>query len=302
MSKCKFKKSNTTMQDYNPIKNKTILVTGSTSGIGKATVNELVLHCSILILPLRNMEKGKMLKQELQKLNPNCQINLYKCDFESIESAKSCVNLIKIDYKIIDIIINNAGILDYQCSFTNDGLEKHFEVNVLSQYIFNTTLLEQVKASQQGRIINVSGVSHKLGKFNLEHIQNKNHIKPNIINAYKLIFDSCLYRNMLTFKLAKQLKNTKVTVNCLHPGAISTNIGNDGAGLFGKILNSTFNVFAQTPEQGSKTTLFLALSKEAGEINGKFWSNSKVAPPSNLSMNQELADILAGKCKELTGI
>ena len=198
---------------------KIAFLTGATSGIGRATAQELVKHLSTLILPVRNLTKGQTLKQELLVINPHCQIDLFVCDLESIESMKTCANTIASKYKTIDILINNAGTFDYQCHFTKDKLESHFEINVLSQYIFNTVLKPLVLQSSQGRIINLTGLSHKAGKFNLQYIQDPNKSPKSIINTIRLCSDSCLYRNLLTFKLAKDLEHTKVTVNCLHPGS-----------------------------------------------------------------------------------
>lgn len=280
---------------------KVAFLTGSTSGIGRATALELVKHVSTLILPVRNLTKGQTLKRELLTINPNCQIDLYQCDLESMESMKTCANTIASKYKTIDILINNAGTFDYQCHFTKDGLESHFEINVLSQYIFNTVLKPLVLQSSQGRIINLTGLSHKAGKFNLQSIHDSNKSLKSIINTIRLCSDSCLYRNLLTFKLAKDLENTKVTVNCLHPGSIKSNIGKDTATLTGKILTPIFNLFAQSATEGAKTTLYLALS-EGGQISGKYWSNSKIDEPSELSTNMDLAEQLEAKCRELTKI
>jgi NAD(P)-dependent dehydrogenase (short-subunit alcohol dehydrogenase family) len=230
---------------------KTAFLTGSTSGIGKATAQELVKHVSILILPVRNIIKGQDLKQELIRINPNCQVDLYQCDLESIESMKTCANTIVSKYEAIDIMINNAGTFDYQCRFTNDGLESHFVVNVLSQYIFSMVFKPLVLKSTQGRIINLSGLSHKAGKFNLKYIQDRNKSPKSVLNIISLCSDSCLYRNLLTFKLAKDFQNTKVTVNCLHPGSIKTSIGNDNISLTGKIIAPIFNLFTQSATEGS---------------------------------------------------
>jgi NAD(P)-dependent dehydrogenase (short-subunit alcohol dehydrogenase family) len=281
---------------------KVAFLTGSTSGIGQATAQELVKHLSILILPVRNITKGQDLKQELLTINPNCQIDLYQCDLESIESMKACANTIASKYKAIDILINNAGTFDYQCRFTNDGLESHFEVNLLSQYIFITILKPLILKSAQGRIINLSGLSHKAGKFNLKYIQDRNKSPKSVLNTISLCSDSCLYRNLLTFKLAKDFENTKVTVNCLHPGSIKTNIGNDNISLVGKIIAPIFNLFTQPAIEGAKTSLHLALSDEGGQITGKYWSNSKIDKPSELSTNMNLAEQLVAKCQQLTKI
>jgi NAD(P)-dependent dehydrogenase (short-subunit alcohol dehydrogenase family) len=279
---------------------KIAFLTGSTSGIGRATAQELVKHVSILILPVRNLTKGQDLKQELLTINPNCQVDLYQCDLESIESMKLCANTIASKYGAIDIIINNAGTFDYQCHFTNDGLESHFEVNVLSQYIFNTILKPLVLQSVQGRTINFSGLSHKAGKFNLAYIQDRNKSPKSVLNTISLCADSCLYRNLLTFKLAQDFENTKVTVNCLHPGSIKTNIGNDNISLTGKIIAPIFNLFTQPAIEGAKTSLHLALSDEGGQITGKYWSNCKVDKPSALSTDMDLAEQLVAKCQQLT--
>jgi short-subunit dehydrogenase len=281
--------------------NKTVFLTGSTSGIGRAISLELVKFVSVLILPIRNMAKGEELKKELAIINSTCQIDLIECDLESIKSMKNCANLVATKYKVIDILINNAGVLDYQCRFTTDGIESHFQVNVLSQYMFNTILKPLVIASEQGRIINVSGLAEKFGKFNIDKIQVYSN-KKSIFKAYSLIFDSLLYRNMLTFGLAKELKNTNVTVNCLHPGTIKTNIARDGANLGGKILNSFANLFSKSPKFGAKTTLHLALSNLVAKETGKFWTECKIAKSSDLSLNMELAYQLKTKCHELTGI
>jgi short-subunit dehydrogenase len=281
--------------------NKTVFLTGSTSGIGRATSLELVKFVSVLILPVRNMSKGEELKKELAIINPACQIDLYNCNLESIESVKCCANLILKKYKVIDILINNAGVLDYQCRFTVDGIESHFQVNVLSQYIFNTILKPLVIVSEQGRIVNVSGLAEKFGKFNIDKIQVYSN-KKSIFKAYSLIFDSLLYRNMSTFGLAKELENTDVAVNCLHPGTIKTNIARDGVNLGGQILNSFANLFSKSPEHGAKTTLYLALSDSVAKEAGKFWSDCNIAKSSDLSLDMELAHQLKTKCHELTGI
>jgi NAD(P)-dependent dehydrogenase (short-subunit alcohol dehydrogenase family) len=281
---------------------KVAFLTGSTSGIGRATAQELVKHVSILILPVRNITKGQDLKQELLTINPNCQVDLYQCDLESIESMKACANTIADKYEAIDILINNAGIFDYQCRFTNDGLESHFEVNVLSQYIFITILKPLVLKSTQGRIINLSGLSHKAGKFNMRYIQDRDKSSKSVLNTINLCSDSCSYRNLLTFKLAQDFENTKVTVNCLHPGSIKTNIGKDNISLAGKIIDPIFNLFTQPATEGTKTSLHLALSDEGGQITGKYWSNSKIDKPSELSTNMDLAEQLVAKCQQLTKI
>ena len=173
-----------------------------------------------------------------------------------------------------------------------------FYLNIYSSQFSNHLYCNLI----QGRIINLSGLSHKAGKFNLKYIQDRNKSSKSILNTISLCSDSCLYRNLLTFKLAKDFEDTKVTVNCLHPGSIKTNIGNDNITLAGKIIAPIFNLFTQPASEGAKTTLHLALSDEGGEITGNYWSNSKIGRPSELSSNTNLAEQLIAKCHELTKI
>jgi NAD(P)-dependent dehydrogenase (short-subunit alcohol dehydrogenase family) len=278
---------------------KTILLTGSTSGIGKATAMELVKSTSVLILPVRNVSKGEELKKELLEMNPNCQIDLYQCDLESIESVKNCANIILSKYKKIDVLINNAGIMMPDFRLTADNIEAHFEVNVLSQYIFNTILKSLVIKSEQGRIINLSSQLHKSGKFELEKIKSESN---GVLAGIGLYSNSNLYRNLQTFKLAKELENTNVTVNCVHPGVINSNLGSNSSNWLWKIMTPIFTLFTKPCSEGAKTTIHLALSDEGSQITGKYWSDCKVATPLKLSTDMNLADQLATKCQELTGI
>ena len=111
------------MQDNNSVLNKIVLITGSTSGIGMATAFEMVLHSATLILPVRSLEKGEILKSKLLELNKECHIDLYLCDFSSIDSIKTFLSGVKARYKKIDILINNAGVINYDKQKTVFNLE-----------------------------------------------------------------------------------------------------------------------------------------------------------------------------------
>jgi NAD(P)-dependent dehydrogenase (short-subunit alcohol dehydrogenase family) len=281
------------------MQNQTILITGSTSGIGKATAQELVKNAAILILPVRNLDKGATLKSELLQTNPSCQIDIYHCDMESLQSVKDCANLIASKYKQIDVLINNAGIMDPDFRLTSDGIESHFQVNVLSQYVFNTILKPLLLASDQGRIINLSSALHTRGKFELEGLNTSPTGKLPGIGLYS---NSNLYRNLLTFKLAKELESSTITVNCLHPGVIRTNLGSTSANLLWKIITPIFHLFTKPPSKGAQTPIHIATSDQVGQITGKYWANCKIAEPSQLSLDMDLAQALSDKCQELTGV
>ena len=271
----------------------TILITGATSGIGEATALELAKNANTMILPVRNIQKGNTLKTKLIEINPSCQIDMFECDFESLESVKNCANQIVKNYKNLDILINNAGIMEADFRQTKDNLEAHFQVNVLSQYIFNQILIPLVPKG--GKIINLSSMAHLNGKFELDTISAK---PSGILSGVGLYSNSNLYRNLLTVKLANE--NPNLNINCVHPGIIRTNLGSQSDNFLWKMLMPIFHFFTKPSTEGAKTSIYLALTKE--NISGKYWADCKVKTPSKLSLDTELANKLAQKCKELTNL
>jgi NAD(P)-dependent dehydrogenase (short-subunit alcohol dehydrogenase family) len=275
---------------------KIILITGATAGIGKETAIELVKDSQILILPVRSITKGESLKEELKLINNDCKIDLWECNLNSIQSMKEFSDNVLKTYPKIDILINNAGVMNVDRIITVDGFEETFQVNVISQFIFNTKFLPLLKASDQARIINLSSIGNYMGKFRLETVKANEALKSKSIReGSQMYYDSNLYRNLLTLHLAKILKETKnnnITVNALHPGAIKTDLGAQNEGFLSKILIKLFQSLTKPTKEGAKTTIYLARSEEGGKISGKYWDNCKVKEPSKASTDDTLAQKL----------
>jgi NAD(P)-dependent dehydrogenase (short-subunit alcohol dehydrogenase family) len=273
--------------------NKVILLTGSTSGIGEAAVKELARSASTLILPVRNITKGEELKQILNAINPNRIIDLYECDFSSLKSVKKMIENVRKNYKVIDVLANNAGIFNGRIVMTEDGIEETFQVNVLSQYLLNSSLLDLVQVSTSGRIVNLSSLGHKGGKFDLDNL-NCHKENNNLGGGSKAYFNSNLYRNLLTAYYADQLqsKGSKVTVNCMHPGAIKTGLGVQNKGYINGLLIKLFGIFTKPATDGAKTLIYLCLSDEVKNASGQYFVNSKIDKANPESMNLNSAQLL----------
>jgi NAD(P)-dependent dehydrogenase (short-subunit alcohol dehydrogenase family) len=281
--------------------NKVILLTGSTSGIGLAAAKELVQFASVLILPVRNLKKGESLRIELNAINPKCQINLYQCDFASLKSVKTFTDSVLNNYTVLDVLANNAGIFNSDKKFTIDGIEETFQVNVLSQFLLNQSLLRLLNKSTSGRIVNLSSLGHKGGRFDINNLNGEN-IKSNLRGGAQLYFNSNLHRNLLTVLLAdtlSQLKST-VTVNCMHPGAIATGLGTQNEGADKSWFLKVFQMFTKPAHEGAKTLVYLCLDESISGITGKYWVNCKVAKPAAKSINLEDAKLLFQKCIDIT--
>lgn len=265
----------------------------------------LLRHCSasVLILPVRNLHKGESLRVDLNLINPKCQINLYECDFASLDSVKLFAQTVLKDFQYIDILANNAGIFNSSKVITKDNLDETFQVNLLSQFILNQTLLPLLEKSESGRIVNLSSLGHKPGNFDIDNLQGEK-LGSNLRSGTQLYFNSNLYRNLLTFRQANELtqSSSKVTVNCMHPGAIKTGLGTQNPGAEDSIFIKLFQLFSKPAEDGAKTLVYFCLDESINGITGEYWTSCKIAKASTKSKNLEYAEQLFNRCKELTNL
>ncbi|OQA00087.1 MAG: Fatty acyl-CoA reductase [Bacteroidetes bacterium ADurb.Bin408] len=275
------------------IKNKIVIITGSTSGIGKVTAKALAAQGAHLVLPVRNMDKGLQLKEHIEVSLTNAQISLYPCDMESLDSVRKFSEFFKSTYEHLDILINNAGVWINKRELTKDGFEKNFGINHLAPFLMTNLLLEQLKKSEQGRIISVSSMAHKFADIDFEDLQSEKSY-----NSFKAYGRSKLANILFVKKLSMLLKNTKVTANCLHPGVVATSLFNNLGGLSKKM----FEMLMISPEKGAETTIYLATSDEVKNISGAYFSKKKIAHSSKFSRRADAADKLWEISLKLTGL
>ncbi len=265
---------------------KICLITGANSGIGKAAAKGLAKLGATIILVTRNHVRGERTLAELKEITGRNKSYLFIADLSSQESILNLANEIKNKFKNIDILINNAGAFFSRRHVTIDGIEATFAVNYLSRFLLTNLLIEIVLNSKQGRIINVSGELHRRGKINFEDIEySKNY------SRFKALSQAKLADILFVYELARRLKSTKVTVNCFHPGFVSTNIieNDPDSSILTRIVYKSISPFLKSPEEGADTMLYLASSPEVSSVSGKYFIDRKSAQSSPLSYNEELA-------------
>ena len=170
------------------------------------------------------------------------------------------------------MLINNAGVFENEKIFTSDGYEMTFGVNHLAHFLLTILLLDLIKSSAPSRIINVSSMAHSGNEFDLENLNSEKSFSS--YNAYAI---SKAANILFTYKLAKDLEGTGVTVNALHPGVISTKLLHKGWGIGGASL-----------ESGAATSVYLASSDEVEGVTGKYFSNKRRSRSSSLTHDEEL--------------
>tara|TARA_A100001037_G_C14968373_1_gene552575 strand:- start:76 stop:939 length:864 start_codon:yes stop_codon:yes gene_type:complete len=268
--------------------NKTILITGATNGIGKAAAIKFAESAKSIAFTYRNEELAEDLKNEMQKINPNLSINSFFCDFSIQDSIRECANKIKNDLKAIDLLINNAGVVNTEYSETIDGIENTFAVNHLGYFLFTNLLLDLVKKESESRIINVSSAAHHFVKgMQWDDINYKDDFKMGL----KAYGQSKLGNILFTKQLAKKLQKDSVTVNAIHPGGVNTSLGNQNNSLLGRVLKIILKPFFRSPLKGANTIIYLA-EIDGLSITGAYWVDGRVAKTSHYSKNEAEAEKL----------
>lgn len=268
--------------------NKTILITGATNGIGKAAAIKFAESAKSIAFTYRNEELAEDLKNEMQKINPNLSINSFFCDFSVQDSIRECADKIKNDLKAIDLLINNAGVVNTEYSETIDGIENTFAVNHLGYFLFTNLLLDVVKKESESRIINVSSAAHHFVKgMQWDDINYKDDFKMGL----KAYGQSKLGNILFTKQLAKKLQKDGVTVNAIHPGGVNTSLGNQNNSLLGRVLKIILKPFFRSPLKGANTIIYLA-EIDGLSITGAYWVDGRVAKTSHYSKNEAEAEKL----------
>ena len=268
--------------------NKTILITGATNGIGKAAAIKFAESARSIAFTYRNEELAEDLKNEMQKINPNLSINSFFCDFSVQDSIRECADKIKNDLKAIDLLINNAGVVNTEYSETIDGIENTFAVNHLGYFLFTNLLLDLVKKESESRIINVSSAAHHFVKgMQWDDINYKDDFKMGL----KAYGQSKLGNILFTKQLAKKLQKDGVTVNAIHPGGVNTSLGNQNNSLLGRVLKIILKPFFRSPLKGANTIIYLA-EIDGLSITGAYWVDERVAKTSHYSKNEAEAEKL----------
>jgi retinol dehydrogenase 14 len=270
------------------MKDKIVLITGSTDGIGKQTAVELAKSGAIVLVHARNKDRGTTALTSLQQVVPNGKFHLFTGDLANFKEVRSMAAGIAEKYPVLDVLINNAGIYSEDREFSSDSIEMTFQVNHLSHFLLTNLLLENIKKSEQGRIINVSSNVHMSARFSLSNLQGEQHYDG--YNAYAC---SKLENVLFTIHLSRLLKGTLVTANALHPGVIKTKLLKAAMGS-----SSMGNALIE----GVATSVYLAAASEVKAVTGKYFVNKAQREPSALAFDQDLQTKLWEVSSAFTGL
>ncbi len=273
------------------------MITGTTSGIGKATALGLAKMGATVIMVARNEADLRVAVDDIKEKTASESIDLIVADLSSQESIHRLAEDFRNKYQHLHVLINNAGLTAEHKTLSVDGIDTLFAVNYLSPFLLTNLLLDVLKVSAPSRVVNVSSDGHKFGRINFDDIQSK---KRSAIGAYG---DSKLALNLFTYELARKIKGTGVTANALHPGVVATNIGShDSSPFITRFIWKLFKAFMSSPGKGAQTSIFLASSPEVDGVSGKYFVKAKETRSSKESYDESVGQRLWQVSEELTKV
>jgi len=264
---------------------KTAVVTGGTDGIGLETAMGLAENGYQVILTGRNSSKCESASEKIKSKYSNAKIWNLCADFTNRKQIENAAFFLNNYIKKIDVLINNAGTFETDFHLIENNYEKTFFVNHLAPFYFTYLVLNILNCSTSPRIINVSSMAHA-SDLNLETINSGQYF-----DSYQSYAWSKLANILFTFSLSDLLKDTPITVNCLHPGVINT-----------KLLKAGWGSIGDSVKIGAQTSLFLALSEEVKNISGKYFVNKHTANPASIAFDSTTQKALWNYSEEVFGI
>ena len=293
------KKNRWTAENIPSQKGKTVIVTGSSSGIGYEAARVLANKDAKVIVAVRNIEKGANAKEKILNQNESADVEVMKIDLSDLSSVKSFADEFNKKHDKLDILINNAGVMIPPYSKTKDGFELQFGTNHLGHFALTLQLLDLIKSTQNSRVVTVSSGAHKFGNINFDDLNwESRKYKP--MRSYG---DSKIANLYFTSELAMRIGNS-VTVTAAHPGWTATDLQRH-SGLF-EFMNG---FFAMPIEQGTLPTLRAAtdLNAQSGDYYGPHafaeWRGYPIkVQPNDLAKNGAIAKKLWDVSEELTNV
>lgn len=269
----------------------TCLITGATDGVGRVTAIELARKGLHVVVAARNAQKAEALKQEM-RASAGAEADYIVADLASLRQVRELAETFRARHQRLDVLVNNAGVFLPKRTETEDGFETTYQVNYLSHFLLTQLLLDDLKKSAAGRIINLSSSVYSVGRFDANNLQSEK--KFSVLGTYAA---SKLFMLMFAEELAKRLLGTRVTANAVHPGVVRTPMMSSAPGAF-RILSYLSMPFSVSPQKGAQTSVYLATSSEVAGVSGHYFTSSKRTPtrnPSDTEANRALLWDLSAK-------
>ncbi len=277
-----------------PLSGRTCVVTGATSGIGRAASVTLARLGATVVLVGRDPGRGAAALAEVAAVAAS-EPALELADLSVLDQVRDLASRL-LALPAIDVLVNNAGLVGGARQVTADGFEHTMAVNHLAPFALTNLLLPKLTAGGQARVVTVSSAAHRGARLSLDDLNLEHGY-----SAMRAYANSKLANILFTRELARRLSGSTVTANCLHPGTVRTRFGQSGSSWMRAGLRLG-GPLMRSPESGASTVIYLASAPAVGGRSGGYYVSGKLREPSRAARDDQAARRLWEISARLTGV
>ena len=267
---------------------KTVLVTGSTDGIGRETAERLAVLGAEVLVHGRDRRRGAAALAAVRAASPSGSGALYLADLSTVAGTRAFAGQVRRDHPVLDVLLANAGVYAAQRKLTPDGVELTFAVNVVAPIVLADELLPALRAAAPARVVVVSSASHWTGGMHWDDLQFS---APDAYDGLVAYDQSKLAIALLTFELSRRLEGAGVSAVCLDPGDVDTKLLREG--------------WPELPgvsiADGAATSVYLASSPEADGLSGVYFEDGRETRPLEAALDRDAQRRIWAEVERLAG-
>jgi retinol dehydrogenase 13 len=280
-------------------KDRFVVISGATSGIGYLTARKFASSGAKLFCINRNEKKSEALKAEIEKeFNVRCDYII--ADLSNLKDVFVVAEKLNSISDPIDVLIHNAGIYLTRREVTSEGFDKVFVVHHLSSFVLNILLSDKLKSQEKARIILVSSEGHRFVAWGLD-LDDLNWEKHRY-SGLKSYGTAKLAQLLSMLIFADRFKNTGVTINAMHPGAVRSDTGHENGAFYRWIKKHLYSKLLRPTEISAEAIYYLAVSEEMNGVSGKFFNLTTEEEPAPPALDKKAAYELWEKSLQMTGV
>jgi NAD(P)-dependent dehydrogenase (short-subunit alcohol dehydrogenase family) len=267
-----------------------VVITGATRGIGRAAAVELATRGADVALVGREPDRVRAVAEEADSAGPGA-VHEHVADLLLMAEVRRLADELSDTYPRIDVLANNAGALFATRRETAEGFERTFALNHLAPFLLTNLLRDRLAGA---RVVTTASDAHQGGRLDLDDLQSERSYA-----AMRVYGTTKLCNILFTRELARRMPELRA--NCFHPGTVRTGFGKNENGIW-KVVTTMAGPFFRSPERGARSLVWLAVSDDAGALNGEYVEDEKVVRPSEQARDDSLARRLWERSAELVGL